>query len=122
MNKGQALIPVLIIMLITMILGVGVLHLSIGSLLLNSYWLEGEKVLMATEGALENGLMRILRNPGYSGESLQINEINCTIETSGQAPVVMTAECSSLRSKRRLQAEVSFINGEMLVSNYQEVE
>lgn len=120
--SGQALIPILIIMVIALILGVGVLNLSIGGLLLSFSSQEGESTLMATEGALENGLLRILRNPSYPGESLQVGGVSCTINTSGQSPVVMTAQCDSGRAIRQLQAEVDFVAGEMIVSNLREVE
>ena len=77
---------------------------------------------MATEGALENGLMSILRNPFYSGESLQVGDIPCTISVSGQAPTMITAECQSDRAIRQLQAEVTFVEGEMIVDNLKEIE
>lgn len=121
-NRGQALLPVLIIMVIVLTLGVGTLYLNVGGLLLGSYSQEGEKVLMATEGALENGLLKILRNPFYSGESLQVEGTPCTISVSSPTPTVMTAECNSGRAIRRLQAEVSFVDGEMFVDNLKEVE
>jgi hypothetical protein len=121
-SRGQALIPVLVVLIITLTLGAGLLYLNIGGMLIGSYTQEGERVLLATEGALENGLLRVLRNPAYLGESLQVNGVDCTISLSGQAPIVMTAECQSTRAERRLQTEVSFINGEMLVDNLVEIE
>lgn len=121
-NRGQALLPVLIIMVIVLTLGVGVLHLSVGSILLSSYSQEGEMVLVTTEGVLESGLLRILRNPSYASESLQVDDILCTINASGQAPIVMLAECQSDRAIRRLQAEINFVQGEMTVDNIREVE
>lgn len=121
-NQGQALIPVLIIMAIVLILGAAVLDLGIGGLLLSSYYQEGEATLMATEGALENGLLRILRNPSYKGESLQVGDASCIINTSGSSPIVMTARCDSGRSIRRFQAEINFVAGEMVVDNILEIE
>ena len=121
-QEGQALIPVLIVMLTVLILGAGVLYLSIGGLLSSHYSQTGEKVLVASEGALENGFLRILRNPAYLGESLQVNGLPCTIVVSGQAPITMTAECVGEQAVRRVQAEVSFVQGEMLIDQYQEIE
>ncbi|MFC1727003.1 hypothetical protein ACFL0Y_00600 [Patescibacteria group bacterium] len=121
-NQGQALIPILIILLIILTVGAGSLYLSLGSLLLSSSSSTGEKVLVSVEGAVENGLMRILRNPNYSGESLQVAAMPCTIDISGLNPWTMTAQCDSGQAIRRLQAEVNFIDGEMIVSNLQEIE
>lgn len=121
-HQGQALLPVIIVMAIVLVLGVGALHLSVGGMLISFSSREGETALLATEGALENGLMMILRNPSYAGESLQVSGYPCTITVSGQSPAVMIAECQSDRAIRRLQAEVSFIDGEMVVDNLQEIE
>ena len=121
-NQGQALIPILIILLIVLTVGAGLLYLSFGSILLGSYSSLGEKVLIANHGAMENGLMRILRNPNYSGESLQVNGAPCTIDVSGQSPWTMTTECDNGQAIRRLQAEVDFVDGEMVVSNLMEIE
>jgi hypothetical protein len=121
-QHGQALIPVLIILSMVLILGASALQLSLGGMLLGSASQEGEEILITTEGAMENGLMQILRNPAYAGESLQVNGFPCTINVSGVSPSVMTVECQSDRAQRRLQAEVSFVDGEMLVENWTEIE
>lgn len=121
-NQGQALIPVLFIMATVLILGAAVLNLSIGGLLLSSSFQEGEATLMATEGALENGLLRILRNPSYLGESLQVEDFSCIISTSGQSPILMRASCDSGHAIRQLEAEINFIAGEMIVENIKEIE
>ena len=121
-NSGQALVPILVILVIILILGAGALYLSMGGLLLCSHSLAGEKNLVATEGAMENGLLRVLRNPAYAGESLQVAGIPCTIDVAGLGPTMVTAECDSGRSIRRLQAEVSFIAGRMIIDNLVEIE
>ena len=120
--RGQALLPMIILLALIIILGTSLFNLSIGGLLITSYFQEGESILMVTEGALENGLMRILRNPAYVGESLQIGNVSCTISASGLTPVVMLASCNSGRAIRRLRAEINFTNGRMVVNNIREVE
>lgn len=121
-NRGQALLPLLILLLLVLTLGVGVLQLSIGGMLISSSSQGGEAVLVATEGALENGLMRILRNPSYSGESLQVGGIPCTISTSGSTTILMVASCNSGRSIRKIKAEISSNQGRMVVNNIKEIE
>jgi hypothetical protein len=120
--RGQALLPVVILMALVVILGTSLFNQSIGGLLVTSYFQEGESTLMATEGAMENGLMRLLRNPAYTGESLQIGNISCTINTSGSAPTIVVANCNSGRTIRKLRAEVDFTSGLMEVSNLREIE
>jgi hypothetical protein len=83
---------------------------------------EGERVLLATEGAIENGLLRNLRDPAYTGESLQVGGLPCTIVTSGPTPIVVTAECQSDQASRRLEAEAEIVMGEIVINSLKEIE
>lgn len=121
-DQGQALIPVLIILLIIITLGVGILFLNLGGMLTGLAAREGEAVLLAAEGAMENGLLRLLRSPAWEGESLQIGGQDCTITVSGTAPKIMAVSCWSAQARRNLRAEISFIAGEMNVDLIEETE
>lgn len=120
-TAGQAMLPVILIMLTVLILGTAGLHLSLGGLMISRASFEGERVLMAAEGALENGLLRLLRQPGYTGETLQVAGFDCTITVSGEAAKTVSSVCHSPVIQRGLRASVTFINGEMLVSDYEEI-
>ncbi len=121
-RKGQALIPLLIVIVIILSLGVAAVELAISNVVVDRYFQEEMDGYFTVESALENALLRSLRNPGYSGEDLQINEASCTIEINGETPKVVTARCESDRWVRRLQAEVSFVNGIMSTDNIREIE
>lgn len=120
-TAGQAMLPVLLIMLTVLVLGAAGLHLSLGGLMISRASFEGERVLVAAEGALENGLLRLLRQPNYAGETLQVAGFDCTIAVSGEAIKTISGVCQSPVARRGLQASVSFINGEMVVSDYEEI-
>jgi hypothetical protein len=121
-TKGQAFIPVLILLVIIITLGTAVLSLSVGGMLISYSSQEGERVLLATEGAIENGLLRNLREPAYTGESLQVGGLPCTIVASGPAPIVVTAECRSDQACRRLEAEAEIVMGEIVINSLKEIE
>ena len=121
-SKGQALLPLLILIIIILSLGAAAIELAIGNIVINRYFQEEIIGFYTTEAALENGLLRLLRNPAYSGEDLQINETSCTIDVSGSAPTIVAAECVDNRRLRKIQAEVSFVAGEMEVGKVIETE
>lgn len=120
--KGQALLPLLIVVIIVLSLGTASIELAIGNVLVSRYFQEGLTGYFTTEAALENGLLRLLRNPGYPGESLQINDASCTINISGALPQVMDVRCDNSRQVRKIQAEISYVDGIMQVDNIREIE
>jgi hypothetical protein len=119
-NSGQALVPLLILLALVIVLGTAALFLSVGGMVINVASREGEQVLLATEGAIENGLLRVLRDPGYTGESLQVGGYDCTIEASGPSPISVTAECRSGRAVRRLEAAAEVVMGEIIINSLTE--
>ena len=120
--KGQALLPLLIVIVIVLSLGAAAIELAISSLIVSRISFEGQTLFYTTEAAFENGLLRALRNPSYVGESLQINQASCTIEASGQAPKTILAICSSDRQVKKIQGQIDYINGVMTVTDIVEVE
>lgn len=122
LSKGQALIPLLILVIIVLSLGTAAIELAISNVLIDRSFQEGLTGYYTTEAALENGLLRILRNPAYSSESLQIGDASCTIEITGTSPKIITSRCDNNRWVRKIQAEASFANGIMTVANVREVE
>jgi Tfp pilus assembly protein PilX len=119
---GQALLPLLIVIVIVLSLGTAVIELAIGNILVDRYFQEAIFGFYTAEAALENGLLRLLRNPAYAGESLQINDVPCTIETVGTSPVVMTATCNDTHQVRKVRAEINYVDGVMVVNHLGEVE
>ena len=122
LTSGQALLPLLIIIVIALGLGTAVIELSIGSMVSESYFQRELSTYFTTEAALENGFLRLLRNPNYLGEDLQINDSSCTIEVSGESPKVISAKCDTGYQVRKIQAEITYNEGKMEVGNIGEVE
>ncbi|HUW21413.1 MAG TPA: hypothetical protein VMW41_01965 [Candidatus Bathyarchaeia archaeon] len=121
-TKGQALLPLLIVIVIVLTIGTASIELAISNVVINRYFQEGLTGYFTVEAALENAFLRILRNPGYTGENLQINQASCTIEVSGMSPKIVSARCDTGRQIRKMQAEITYNQGIMTVGNIKEVE
>lgn len=121
-TKGQALLPLLIIIVIVLSLGTIAVELAISNILVDRYLQESLIGYATTEAALENGLLRILRHPEYAGESLQIENSSCTITIAGNWPKTITAVCDNTQRIRKLEAEVNFVSGVLQVIHIQEIE
>ncbi|MBN1262893.1 MAG: hypothetical protein JW991_00890 [Candidatus Pacebacteria bacterium] len=120
--RGQALIPLLIVILIVLGLGTAAIELAISQNLIDRYSCEGLIIFYETESALENSLLRLLRNPAYDGESLQIGESLCTITVNAGTPDIIVANCDNGSQVKKIQAEVNFVDGIMEVNHVREIE
>lgn len=118
--NGQALLIVILLSAIVLTLGMVTSSLSVGNLQETIIFKEGVKTYFLAESALENGLLRLLRHPQYSGESLQLEGVPCIIEVS-QEPMQIRAWCDTGKVIRRLETDISFIDGQMIVSQIREV-
>ena len=120
--KGQAILPLLILIVIIMTLGVSAIELAIHGLIVDRYSQDWLTSYYTVGAAMENALLRILRNPDYPGESLQINNASCTIQISGTTTKVINAVCDDGQQIRKLEAQISYNQGMMTVSSMKEVD
>lgn len=118
MKKGQALLPIIFIAAIALTLGISAVSLIIANLKENFSFREGTKGYFLTESCLENGFLRLLRNPNYTGETLQLEDSLCIITVSGDS---ILSQCNTGKVVRKIQAKVEFVNGQMEVSDIEEI-
>lgn len=119
-QKGQAIIPLLIVVVIALGLGTIGIELAISNILADRYHFNAIVGYYATESALEESFLRWLRNPSYTGESLVVDDLECVTEVSGSSPWTFEASCTSDHFVRHLSATVDWVNGEMVVDNVSE--
>lgn len=73
----------------------------------------GQNLLFKGESYAENGALRYLRNPSYTGETLQDGGITCiiTLTDNLQGGKNITSACQKDNRKRTLYLTVSVANG-----------
>jgi len=120
-QKGQALIMVILIGIIALIAVVSAATLVISELKKNTTVSFGVSQYQITYGALENALMRVLRDPNYTGETVTLATSTCIITVSGSSPKTVEARCSDGTYSRKINATATFTGGVMAVSGISEV-
>ncbi|MBI2036445.1 hypothetical protein HYT17_02355 [Candidatus Microgenomates bacterium] len=120
-QKGQALIMVILIGIIALIAVVSAATLVISELKKNTAVSFGVSQYQTTYGALENALMRLLRNPNYTGETVILGSSTCTITVVGSSPKTVESRCSDGKYSRKIGAQVTFTGGVMTVSGISEL-
>lgn len=111
-------------LLVFMIIAITVTSAATTLILVNSsntQKMEGGTVAYhLAESGIENSLLRLLRNPNYAGETLNINEGTATITVTGSNPYTITSIGRNGNFSRTLQVVVNY-NGNMTLSSWREV-
>lgn len=72
----------------------------------------------AAEGGLENGVLRLLRDPGYTGETLIIDDSTVEITVAGNGPYTITSTANYFDFSQTVSATVSYNENRLSVTNW----
>lgn len=120
-QKGQTLVTLLVFSVIALTVATAAV-----SIMLNvshaTNRIEGNiTASQVAESGIENALLRLLRNPSYTGETLQVGDGTVVITVTGTNPKTVTAVGTLYSHTKTIEATVSFTNGIMSVSSWQEI-
>lgn len=120
-QNGQALITLLFftIVSITIISTVAIVTL-VQAKNTNAQAMSGATYFYAESGA-EVALVRLLRDPTYSGGNLSIDQASVTIQVTGVNPKVITAVATYLGIKRTISVDVDYSNNILRVLSWKEI-
>lgn len=120
-KKGQTLVTLLVFSVIALTVATAAV-----SIMLNvshaTNRIEGNiTASQVAESGIENALLRLLRNPSYTGETLQVGDGSVVITVTGTNPKTVTAVGTLYSHTKTIEATVSFTNGIMSVTSWQEI-
>lgn len=119
-KKGQTLI----MLLVFMIVAITVTSAATILILLNSSGAQkyegGTVTYMVAESGMENAILRLLRNPFYTGETLPVNGGTAVISVTGSNPYTITSIGSKDGFSRTIQVVVNY-NGNMTITSWKEI-
>jgi hypothetical protein len=121
MKPGQTLVVLMIFMTMAITVTSMAVVLIINNTQAASRIEQGLIAYNIAESGMENALMRLLRNPSYTGETLTINSGTATITVTGSDPMTVLSIGRWNNFTRRIQATASYVDGIMSVSSWGEV-
>ena len=120
-QKGQALVTLLFFVII----GITVITAAVSIVLTNSIagsnLEQGIGALNVAESGVENALLRLDRDPTYTGETLSVGTGTATITVSGAGPVTILSVGKYYNSIRKIQAVATKSNYAFTVTSWKEV-
>lgn len=120
-EKGQALITLLFFVLISVTITSGaIIMIAVNSTSLSKLQ-EGTISYNAAEAGIENALLRVIRDPNYTGETLTIDSAIVVITVSGGNPKTIVAVGTNGNFKRTVEAKITYADGSYTFSGWKEI-
>lgn len=120
-QQGQALVTLLFFMVIA----ISVTSAAIVVVFINSQSTtkleQGTLAYYVAESGAENGFLRLLRDPTYTGETLAVGNNNALIQVTGIGPYTITSMATVSGFVRKIQATLSYTNNVATISAWKEV-
>lgn len=120
-EKGQALITLLFFVLISLTITTGAIIIIIANSISVSKSQEGTLAYYVAESGVENALLRLLRDPNYTGETLTIGTGTAVITVTGANPKTVVVVGQNGNFKRTVQAQMTYSNGYYTFSSWKEI-
>jgi len=122
MKKGQALITLLIFTAMAVTVTTAAVTVTIINSQATTKFSQGEEAMHVAEAGVENGILRLLRNRSYSGETLTVGGGSATITVSGLGTVTITSVGSSGDFKRTIQVVGTLANNIYSITSWNEID
>lgn len=120
-SSGQALITLLVFVLIAITVTSAAIIVIYVNSIASSKFQEGINVYVVSESGLENGILRLLRDPSYTGETVAIGSGSATITVSGTGPWTIHSVGRVGEFVRTVSVDASISAGTYSFSNWKEV-
>lgn len=82
---------------------------------------EGTIAYDIAESGVENAILRLLRNPNYTGETLPVGTGSTTVTVSGTNPKTITSIGTHGNFSRTLQVQVTDVSGFSTITSWIEL-
>jgi hypothetical protein len=119
-QAGQTLIALLIFMMVAMTVTLAATAVAIINIKATTSFASGEIALSNADSGVENALLQLERNPGYTGEILPIGNGSATITVSGSGPFTIISVGASGNFRRTVTATAGYTANVLTLTNWSE--
>lgn len=119
---GQALITLLVFTVMASVIIAGAIAMIIINSQATGTLVNSEEALKIAESGVDNAAMRLLRDSGYTGETLIVGNGTATIIVSGGATKTVISEGLSGDFRRKVQATIAVSNNTVTVTTWSEID
>lgn len=120
-EKGQALVVLICFAVIAATIVASTVLISIATISAGGKTQEGAIAYDIAESGVENALLRMLRDPSYTGETLAVGQGSAVITVTGTNPRTIVSQGIQGSHRRTLQAIASDSAGMLTVTSWREL-
>lgn len=120
-SKGQALILLLTFMLIAILVTSASIALVLNSSVGTSKLYQGSNSLDIAESGAETAMIKLLRNPNYTGETLSVGGGQAVITVTGTNPKTVVSRGTISNFTRTIQVIVDTSNNTLTATSWKEI-
>jgi type II secretory pathway component PulK len=121
-TSGQALITILFFVVIAVSLTSAAVVIFVVNSKSTTRFEQSTRAYYIAESGIENALIRLLRDPGYSGETLPVAEGTSVSQITNSGGIYTIRSDGTVGTfKRSIQVSVQFTNGIMAISAWKEI-
>ena len=117
-EAGQAVISLIFFMTISMAIITAVVVIVLNSATSASNLEQGTMSYYGAESGAENALLRLIRDPNYTGETLSIDQGTVTIQVNGGT---ITSTANVANSIRKIQVQTLYNNNVLTITSWNEI-
>ncbi|KKP37476.1 MAG: hypothetical protein UR23_C0003G0011 [Candidatus Roizmanbacteria bacterium GW2011_GWA2_32_13] len=117
-RKGQAFVSLMMFVMVAMTVITSTITTVISNTRAASEGQQAVDAYYVAEAGAENALMRVLRDPTYTGETLPVGNNSAVISISGST-ITSTGQVNNLT--RKIQVVTSYNNNQMVITSWQEI-
>lgn len=120
-HKGEVLVTLLMFVLVAMTVITSVITTVMSNTRSTSTIQQGTSTYYIAEAGVENALMQLLRNPDYTGETLEVDGGTAVVTVTGTTEKIITSQGQLNNLVKKIQVNVSYTDNQMSVTNWQEI-
>ncbi len=121
-KTGQVTIMLVIIVMVLVTVTTAAVAIAISTNRDTTTLTQGERALMIAESGAEEAILRLLRDPSYTGSAtLSIGEGDATITVSGTSPKTITSRGEIDQFIRTVEVQATSAGGRLTVSSWREL-
>lgn len=121
-QQGQALVILLVFMILAIIMTTMAVALVSINATAASQVEQGDMAWKLAESGADNALLRLMRNPAYSGtETFTLDSGQVTATVSATNPIIIMSEGKQGEFVRKASVSASFVNTVLTIYSWREV-
>lgn len=120
-QRGLALVALLFFVIVALTITTATVFITLTHSLLATKVEVSSEALAIAETGMENALLRLLRDPGYAGESLTVGTGRATVVVSGSNPKTVVSIGTLDNFERTVQAEVNITDDILTFNSWKEI-